>query len=226
MKKLNKLSVLLLCCLGMFSMSSCLNSDDDGGIDPQLYETYLTNISGLYYGTGTDWRHQNKIYFYNDTITADTPSEKVDSVGGITVAFMKNDSSFVVDNVPGRVLAKEITDDKYKDLKAAIENGPTQTLRGKFYFTNISQYAYFLVYPSTVEYKDLAYGGETHDVVIDFWTPVATGIYGYVGGKQVVNLTLYLAALYIDGKKAFDIYNGTDVGVEQMKAQLLISAAR
>ena len=114
MKRFNKLFVILLCCFGTLSATSCLNNDDNGGIDPELYETYLSNISGTYYGDNSNWKYQNKIYFYNDTIKANSLSEKLDSIVGITVSFSKYDSTFAVTNVPGRLLAKEIPDE-YKD---------------------------------------------------------------------------------------------------------------
>lgn len=225
MKKLNKLFIILLCCFGAMSATSCLNNDDNGGIDPELYQTYLTNISGTYYGDNSDWRYQNKIYFYNDTITGSTLSEKIDSIVGITISFSKYDSTFAITNVPGRVLAKEIPDE-YKEMREAIDAAPMQTIKGKFIFYNISSYAYYMIYPETVTYEDLNYGGETHDVSIVFWSPVASGVYGYMDKKQVVNLSVYLASVYVDDKKVIDIYNGVDAGKEQAMSQLLFVGTR
>ena len=225
MKRFNKLFVILLCCLGTLSATSCLNNDDNGGIDPELYETYLSNISGTYYGDNSNWKYQNKIYFYNDTIKANSLSEKLDSIVGITVSFSKYDSTFAVTNVPGSLLAKELPDE-YKELREAIGYAPVQTLRGKFIFYSVSPYAYFMVYPQSVTYKSLAYDGGTHDVTIAFWSPTTSGVYGYESNKQIVNISLYLAAVYIDDKKAIDIYNGVDLGEEQAKSQILITATR
>lgn len=225
MKRLNKLFIILLCCCGALSATSCLNNDDNGGIDPELYQTYLTNISGSYYGNSSDWRYENKIYFYNDTIKADALSEKLDSVSGITVNFSRFDSTFTVTNVPGRVLAKEIPDE-YKELREAINAAPTKTIKGKFVFFNITQYAYFWIYPETVKYEGLTYGGETHDVSIVFWSPVASGVYGYLNSKQVVNMSFYLASVYQDDKKLIDIYNGVDTGDKQALSQLLVVGTR
>lgn len=63
MKRFNKLFIILLCCVGAMSITSCINSDDDGGIDPETYRTYLTQMAGPYNGFSSDWRYQNKIYF-------------------------------------------------------------------------------------------------------------------------------------------------------------------
>ena len=80
MKRFNKLFIILLCCVGAMSITSCINSDDDGGIDPETYRTYLTQMAGPYNGFSSDWRYQNKIYFYNDTITDKNNPYKTDSV--------------------------------------------------------------------------------------------------------------------------------------------------
>lgn len=224
MKKLNKLFAILLCCIGTMSVTSCLNDDDSGTIDPEVYKTYLSNISGIYYGNSSDWRYENKIYFYNDTITGKNTKEKTDSVTGISAVFSK-DSTFAITGVPGRVLAKEIPD-THKELKEAIEKAPAKTIKGGFVFHSIDQYAYFMVYPQSVTYENLAYGGGNHKVTIVFWSPVATGVYGYVDKKQIVQASVYMAGIYIDDKKEIEIYNGSDTGMSQLKAQLLISVSR
>ena len=225
MKKLNKLFAILLCCIGTVSVTSCLNDDDNGGVDPEVYKTYLTNISGIYYGNTSDWRYANKIYFYNDTITGQTTKEKTDSITGISGSFGK-DSTFAITGVPGRVLAKEIPDD-HMELKEAIENAPAKTIRGGFVFFDINQYAFFMVYPQSVTYEDLTYGGEKHKVTVVFWSPSSTGIFGYVNNKQIVQASLYMAAIYVDDKKEIEIFDVNDGdSMQQLRAQLLIQLSR
>ena len=85
MKKISKsLIIFIMCCIGATSLTSCINGDDNGGIDPETYQQYLTSMSGIYYGSSTEWQYENKLRFYNDTITT-TSSDymaKVDSITG------------------------------------------------------------------------------------------------------------------------------------------------
>lgn len=88
MKNLSRLFALLMCCTMAVSLTSCLGTDDDGGIDPETYKTWLQQMSGNYYG-GSTWQTQNKIYFFNDTITDKNNENKVDSITGITASSTK-----------------------------------------------------------------------------------------------------------------------------------------
>ena len=111
---MTKFLMLLFCGITVFSMTSCLNdSDDDGyvGIDPTTYANFLAAASGNY-NVGT------KLYFYNDTITAENNKSMTDSIMGLRAVIAK-DSSLVLYDVPGRVLAKEIKNNE--PLKMAIE---------------------------------------------------------------------------------------------------------
>ena len=107
MKRFNKLFFILMCCVSTMSLTSCLN-DDDNGIDPETYAKYLQQMSGTYYGSET---YQNRIYFYNDTITGSNNSNKIDSISSnVVISISARDSSFLISGVPSRVLAKEIED--------------------------------------------------------------------------------------------------------------------
>lgn len=228
MKKISKsLIIFIMCCIGATSLTSCINGDDNGGIDPETYQQYLTSMSGIYYGSSTEWQYENKLRFYNDTITT-TSSDymaKVDSITGIVASFSK-DSTFAIAGVPGRVLAKELPE-KYNDLKQAIENASNQTLRGSFEFYSINQYvSYFTAVPTSVTYPDLEYGGEKHKVTIAFWYPTG-GSFIYMNSRQSVILSLYMAAVYVDDNKVYDIYtpSSTD-NLDQIKACLEFTVSR
>lgn len=206
MKRFSKLFIILLCCVGAMSLTSCLNSDDDGGIDPETYETYLTLMSGSYNGYSTDYRYQNKIYFYNDSITDKNNINKIDSIEGIYGRVDRADSTFTIYNVPGRVLAKEIPDG-YKELKDAVENAPEQTVKGKILLVDInSSLVYFYAYPMSVVYDELTYGGNTHnDVTIAFWGPTM-GVFGSnINTHRVLQLNLCPAAVYEGDSNITDI---------------------
>ena len=107
MKKLNSLFIILLCCVGAMSVTSCLGDDDDYGLDPETYRQYLTLMSGMYYGDSSKEEYKNKIYFFNDTITDKENENKQDAVGNISLAISAQDTTFAISNVPGKIFTKE-----------------------------------------------------------------------------------------------------------------------
>lgn len=195
MKVLSRLSVFVLCCMATMSLVSCLNSDDDNSMSDEDYKIYTTLISGYYYG-GT-------MYFYNDTITTNT--SKVDSVSSLS-AVISTDSTILIQNVPGRVLAKCISN--HDALKEAIENAESKTLKARYllYNNTSSGYLYYYVYPVSVTYDELTYNGNTHKVEIAFYTPTL-GVYY----NNMVDIPFYLAGVYQDGDQLELFYdNGSD----------------
>ena len=227
MKRLNKLFIIAACSLGTISLTSCLGDDDNGsGITDEVYESYLANISGIFYGNGTDWRYENKIYFFNEDLEGTTVDEKTDSVKIQTVEFSKRDTTFTIHGVPTKVLAKEISDSN-KDLKEAIENVGTTDITGKFDFYNIGNVASYFVWPSPVTFSNLTYGGKSHEVKILFFAPSA-GVYGYTTGNryQAVNFSLSVGAIYVDGAPKETIYNGSGTQLDELKSILTVSATR
>lgn len=216
MKRFNKLFIILLCCVGAMSVTSCLNSDDGYSLDPEVVRSYYTQMEGPYYG-GTGL-YANKVYFYNDTITDKNNTSKTDSLSGsglsgrvdYTTTLDGRDSvSFVLSGVSGRVLAKEIDGEQYKGLKEAIENAPSQSIRGQIAMYNIQgQVALLYFYPMSVEYKGLNYDGGTHDVTISFWYP-GLGNYFMSNAHKVLQFPLVLASIWVDGNETVKIYNGS-----------------
>lgn len=224
MKRFNQLFTIFLCCIGAMSVTSCLNSDDDGGIDPETYQAYLTQMQGYY--TGGSGNYANKIYFYNDTITDKNNPNKVDSVMYVTGTFAK-DSTFTIANVPGRLLAKEIKDEKYKGLKEAIEKASNQTIRGKFLIVSLYEnVANMYFYPTAVTYKNLSYNGETHDVMITFYGP-SWGSWGIVNAHRMAEYSVCMSAIYVDDNKILTMYDGSSYNQEAIdKASLSIRVAQ
>ncbi len=217
MKKLSRLFALLMCCTMAVSLTSCLGTDDDGGIDPETYKTWLQQMSGNYYG-GSTWQTQNKIYFFNDTITDKNNKNKVDSITGITASFYKGDSTLVINGIPGRILAKEIKENDA--LKQAIENANMQSLKAKFILSNVSgNVAYYLTYPYDITYPALQYNGETHKVTLKFYGP-SFGGYQYSQASELHMIDLYLMGVYVDDKLTYTICDSPN-NEEQMKKAIL-----
>lgn len=216
MKKLSRLFAILLCCAMAVSLTSCLGTDDDGGIDPETYNAMMTQMSGNYYG-GSTWQTRNRIYFYNDTITDENNKNKIDSITGITAGYYKGDSTLVISGIPGRLLAKEIKENDA--LKKAIEESSMQTLKAKFIISNITgNLAYYLVYPYDITYQSLQYDGETHDVKFKFYAP-SLGGYQYDQTSETHIMDFYLMGVYVDDKLTYTICDDTN-DEEQMKNAL------
>lgn len=228
MKRFNKLFIILLCCVGAMSVTSCLNSDDGYSLDPEVVKSYYTQMRGSYLG-GT-YPYNNKIYFYNDTITDENNTNKTDSLSGYglnggvnyTTTIDGRDSvSFVLNGVSGRVLAKEIDGEQHKGLKGAIENAPNQSIRGQIVMYAIqNQVAYWYLYPMSVEYENLEYDGGTHDVIISFWSPVG-GNYFMSNAHKVIQFPLVMASVWVDGNETVRIYNANSQNQEEYQRALL-----
>lgn len=224
MKRLSRLFTIILCCTAAVSLTSCLGNHNDSGISPEEYKQWLTNISGFYMG-GSTWQKQNKVYFYNDTITDKNNPSKTDSITGISATFFKGDSTVVVQGVPGRVLAKEVTG--HDDLKEALEDNLGQAMKAKFVFFSISspQASYF-VYPFDVTFPSLQYpNGETHEVTFKFYSP-SLGAFQSLGTQQANILEFYLMGVYVDGKLLQAIYDGSDNKDKMKKALLQVYVTR
>lgn len=224
MKKLSKLFAFMICCTMAVSLTSCLGTDDDGGIDPETYQLWLSQMSGNYYG-GNTWQTNNRIYFINDTITDKNNENKIDSITGITASYYKGDSTLVVNGVPGRLLAKEITDNDA--LKKALEEAYSQNLKAKFVIYNIlnSSLAYYLAYPYEITYPSLQYNGETHKVTFKFY-PSSLGGYMYTKSSEMHQVDFYLMSIYIDDKLAYTICSDTNNEDQMRKALIEVIVAR
>lgn len=219
MKKLRRLfTAAILLAAATISMTSCLGSNDDTSLSPEQEEQLRTLINGAYYGDMSG-NYQNKVYFYNDTITNEKNKTKTDSITDITGQYYKGDSILVIDGFPGRLLAKEIKDNDA--LKKAVEDAPNQRIKAKFVFFNFSSpYAYYNVYPYDVEYSELTYNGETHKVRFTFYGTY-NGVF-YNGSKAINNFEFYLHEIYVDDKLAYTVWDGyqqtTDQASKKTKA--------
>lgn len=218
MKKLSKLFAFMICCTMAVSLTSCLGTDEEEGIDPETYQLWLSQMSGNYYG-GNTWQTANKIYFVNDTITDKNNENKIDSITGITANYYKGDSTLVVSGVSGRLLAKEITNNDA--LKKALEESYSQNLKAKFVIYDIlnSSLVYYLAYPYDITYPSLKYNGETHKVTFKFYAP-SLGGYMYTKSSEMHQVDFYLMGIYIDDKLTYTICSDTN-NEEQMKKALI-----
>ncbi len=224
MKNLSRLFAILICCTMAVSLTSCLGTDDDSGIDAETYQKWLSQMSGTYYG-GTSYQTKNRVYFINDTITDKNNKNKLDSITGITASYYKGDSTIVVNGISGRVLAKEIKDNDA--LKKALEEAYSPTLKAKFVIYNIlnSNIAYYLAYPYDITYPELKYNGETHKVSFKLYSP-AIGAYQYTANAELNVIDFYVLGIYVDDKLAYTICDNTNNEDQMKKAFLEVVVGR
>lgn len=222
MRKINKLFAIVLCCVGAMSLVSCIDSDD--GIDSKTYQQYLTSIAGNYSGATSDYRYENKLKFYNDTITDKNNPNKIDSIMSV-MGSVRMDSSFVITGVQGKVLALNFPDE-YKDLKEAIEKAPDQTITGKFVFASVGQTSLMMLYPEPIVYPELTYGGQTHkNITINFWGP-SGGYFTNSSYIRVLELPVFMAYVYEGDKKLFSICDDVNNPSKAIYGQLFVTLSR
>ncbi len=212
MKALFKLFIFMLYCTAAVSLVSCLGDGDDGGISDNDYKTYMSIMSGYYY--------DGRMYFQNDTITSSSNTNKVDSVNNISV-MVYTDSTLIVQNVPGRLLAKCITG--HDELKQAIEDAGNKNITAAYLLSSVSNNSVFFYYvlPASVTWDALTYNGNTHKVQIAFYSPSSGAYYG-----GAVDFTLYMAGVYQDGDLLQLFYDDDSSESEQKDAVLEIYASK
>lgn len=229
MKKFNKLFFILLCCIGAMSVTSCLNSDGDSGLTDEEREAYTNEIAGPYWGGGD--KYTNMLLFTNEDLPDDKNNPyKVDTlrtnING-TLYKPATDAvddlpTFVINGVPGSILAKELDEKEHKWLKGALEQAPSKSIEGTYYVTNVyGDIIYLSCMTNNIEYKGLEYEGETHDVTIKFYN-ATLGNYYVADLHKVVVIPMLMATIEIDkGKEIVEIYNTSWGTGEKYNAALM-----
>ncbi|MGN1376369.1 MAG: DUF4840 domain-containing protein [Prevotella sp.] len=221
MKKILGLIGIILCSMSAAVLTSCLSSDgDDGGMDPTTYKSWLVKLAGNYYGDPSSWKTTNKVYFYNDTISG---TNKTDSIDGIEIR-MGTDSTMIVYDVPGRIIAKSIKDDD--ELKEAIENAAAPYLIAKYIlYSPQTNYISYLVYPYDMEYTNVDYKGGSHNVKVKFYMPTG-GAWATQNGNSQTAANFCIEGIYLDGNKVKSIYDDLDYSTAQSNSVFQVFATR
>ena len=125
MNKMKCLLLLALCAMATGSMTSCLNSDDDG-FDSRFTEeelsTYLTRLSGIYVG--------KLMFYHNGQNKAGTrDSMMLDSIENVRWRIAR-DSTIVIDNFPDSIYNNAITGNS--DFRKILVNAPEKMLKCKY----------------------------------------------------------------------------------------------
>ncbi len=209
MKALSRFTIVAL-WVAAASMASCLGGNDYETISQENYQSYLSLMVGTY--------SNGCVYYVND-------SSQVDTLLGLR-AVVSSDSIIRFRGVPSYLLSKCITTND--ELKAAIEESPDQDIIAGFVFSNADgANVYFYVYPVSVSYAGLEYGGSVHDVDIILYplnTYYPSGT--FLMDSYAIDFTVLINAVYLDGvpyESFYDDYSDTN---ELRNAMLQFHASR
>jgi len=181
MKKSIKLFSMLLACLAMLLMSSCLGDDDNDSKEKEWQE-WLEDLQKEV--VSSYGNYSGYVYFQPDVTV-----EKLDSVAATWSVV--NDSTIDLRGVPASLLVDKMPE-QLSSLKEAIAakgtvNIEVQTIYNLYYMSPV----YFYVYPKPVNLL-VTIDGEERSVVINFKTSgtesSSYGQYLMSNGRSLIKL--------------------------------------
>lgn len=186
MKKLRLLGLCLLVAVAAFTLTSCLNNDDDNnGLTPeQQYECFLavqgSHSGKLIYASGTTSEGKVKA----DTLNASW--------------YINSDSTMTFREIPSKVIASciDTTTTEHKAVREAIANEAPQAMECKIYFLKNNPVLWYIM-PVNLTYN-VTYGGQSHKIRIVFYTDYSYGTYRSESG---IAMQLATYGAYIDGEQ-------------------------
>jgi hypothetical protein len=144
------LTFAIACIVAVFSLSSCLNDDDDNSLTSEEINTIIYELSNEYYG-------------YIIPVVGDQTTntyEKKDSA--MAYVSVHSDTTITISEFPVSAIADKVTMDT--DLKEALLNtGNAFDLTGRYYPANINPATALVGYLSfELTYPD----GEIHEITL------------------------------------------------------------
>lgn len=199
MKKLRLLGLCLLVAVSAFTLTSCLNDDNDddnGAPTPAERAQMFNSVKGAYSG---------KIYSFGSNVQTGK-SELADSA--VVACSINTDSTMVLSKVPARFLALAIdtTTTEHKAIRKAVaEQGPVDVnclISFYKFYEDWNTRPFWFVYPKGVTFN-VPVNGTNHKVEIGFWINYQSGrviSYGYMNtSSRVMVSQILIAAAKIDG---------------------------
>lgn len=195
MKKLRLLGLCLLVAVSAFTLTSCLNDDDDNsnGVPTAAEKAQMFNsVKGAYRG---------KIYSIGTNVQTgkSTPTDSAD-----VACSINTDSTMVLNYVPARLLALAIdtTTAEHKAIREAVAaQDPVNVncyINFYKYYQQWSTYPFWFIYPTGVTFN-VSVNGASHNVVIGFWGN-STSSYGVMNvTTRGMSTQILLAGATIDG---------------------------
>lgn len=193
MKKLRLLGLCLLMAGSAFTLTSCLNDDDnDNSVTPAERQQMFSVVQGS---------HSGRIY----AMGKDVQNGKSVILDSANVAWSVNtDSTMIYHAVPARFLALAIdtTTAEHKAIRDAVaQQGPAEikcAIGFYKYYQEWTTYPFWVINPGNVSYN-VTVDGTAHKVTISFWGNTMSSYGVYNASTKAMSSAILMAGAHIDG---------------------------
>ena len=195
MKKLRLLGLCLLMAGSAFTLTSCLNDDDnDNSATPAEIQQMFSVVQGS---------HSGRIYAIGKDVE-NGKSVKLDSAD--VTCSVNTDSTMIYHAVPARFLALAIdtTTAEHKAIRdAVVRQAPAEIKCGigfYKYYQEWTTYPFWFINPGNVSYN-VTVDGKDHKVIISFWGNT-TSSYGVYNASGAMSSAILMAGAQIDNNSS------------------------
>lgn len=196
MKKLRLLGLCLLMAGSAFTLTSCLNDDDnDNSVTPAERQQMFSVVQGS---------HSGRIY----AMGKDVQNGKSVILDSANVAWSVNtDSTMIYHAVPARFLALAIdtTTAEHKAIRDAVaQQGPAEikcAIGFYKYYQEWTTYPFWVINPGNVSYN-VTVDGTAHKVTISFWGNTMSSYGIYNASTKAMSSAILIAGAQIDNNSS------------------------
>jgi len=196
MKKLRLLGLCLLMAGSAFTLTSCLNDDDnDNSVTPAERQQMFSVVQGS---------HSGRIY----AMGKDVQNGKSVILDSANVAWSVNtDSTMIYHAVPARFLALAIdtTTAEHKAIRDAVaQQGPAEikcAIGFYKYYQEWTTYPFWVINPGNVSYN-VTVDGTAHKVTISFWGNTMSSYGIYNASTKAMSSAILMAGAQIDNNSS------------------------
>ena len=196
MKKLRLLGLCLLMAGSAFTLTSCLNDDDnDNSVTPAERQQMFSVVQGS---------HSGRIY----AMGKDVQNGKSVILDSANVAWSVNtDSTMIYHAVPARFLALAIdtTTAEHKAIRDAVaQQGPAEikcAIGFYKYYQEWTTYPFWVINPRNVSYN-VTVDGTAHKVTISFWGNTMSSYGIYNASTKAMSSAILIAGAQIDNNSS------------------------
>lgn len=196
MKKLRLLGLCLLMAGSAFTLTSCLNDDDnDNSVTPAERQQMFSVVQGS---------HSGRIY----AMGKDVQNGKSVILDSANVAWSVNtDSTMIYHAVPARFLALAIdtTTAEHKAIRDAVaQQGPAEikcAIGFYKYYQEWTTYPFWVINPGNVSYN-VTVDGTAHKVTISFWGNTMSSYAVYNASTKAMSSAILMAGAQIDNNSS------------------------
>lgn len=196
MKKIRLLGLCLLMAGSAFTLTSCLNDDDnDNSATPAEIQQMFSVVQGS---------HSGRIYAIGKDVE-NGKSVKLDSAD--VTCSVNTDSTMIYHAVPARFLALAIdtTTAEHKAIRdAVVRQAPAEIKCGigfYKYYQEWTTYPFWFINPGNVSYN-VTVDGTAHKVIISFWGNTTSSYGVYNASTKAMSSAILMAGAQIDNNSS------------------------